>query len=66
MVVRSGFINKDEHHGSVVPPIHLSSIYNFLGYNQARGHDYYRRNIYFIPRNFLRKLVLNENMELNQ
>ncbi|MEI4220480.1 MAG: hypothetical protein V9819_02510 [Candidatus Dasytiphilus stammeri] len=49
MVVRS-CLNKDEQHG-VVPAIHISIIYNLRGYNQARGHDYYRRSN--PPRDFL-------------
>lgn len=40
--VRSG-LNNDEQYGCVVPPIHLSSTYNFAGFNQPREHDYSRR-----------------------
>lgn len=42
IAVRSG-LNDDEQYGSVVPPIHLSSTYNFTGFNQPRAHDYSRR-----------------------
>lgn len=41
-VVRSG-LNNDEQYGCVVPPIHLSSTYNFQDFNQPRAHDYSRR-----------------------
>ena len=30
-------------YGCVVPPIHLSSTYNFTGFNEPRAHDYSRR-----------------------
>lgn len=40
--VRSG-LNNDEQYGCVVPPIHLSSTYNFQDFNQPRAHDYSRR-----------------------
>ncbi|WWP01441.1 MAG: cystathionine gamma-synthase [Candidatus Dasytiphilus stammeri] len=43
IAARSG-LNNDQQYGSVVPPIHLSSIYNFNGYNQPRTHDYSRRS----------------------
>ncbi|MDI6958336.1 cystathionine gamma-synthase, partial [Pantoea sp. Pa-EAmG] len=33
----------DEQYGCVVPPIHLSSTYNFLDFNEPRAHDYSRR-----------------------
>ncbi|WP_127957188.1 cystathionine gamma-synthase [Serratia microhaemolytica] len=42
IAVRSG-LNNDEQFGCVVPPIHLSSTYNFKGFNQPRTHDYSRR-----------------------
>ncbi|WJV53741.1 cystathionine gamma-synthase [Pectobacteriaceae bacterium CE90] len=42
ITVRSG-LNNDEQFGCVVPPIHLSSTYNFTGFNQPRAHDYSRR-----------------------
>ncbi|WEF11912.1 cystathionine gamma-synthase [Pectobacterium actinidiae] len=42
IAVRSG-LNDDEQYGCVVPPIHLSSTYNFTGFNQPRVHDYSRR-----------------------
>ncbi|MCG8709480.1 cystathionine gamma-synthase [Brenneria sp. 4F2] len=42
IAVRSG-LNNDEQYGCVVPPIHLSSTYNFTGFNQPRSHDYSRR-----------------------
>ncbi|MCV9879893.1 cystathionine gamma-synthase [Brenneria izbisi] len=42
IAVRSG-LNNDEQYGCVVPPIHLSSTYNFIGFNQPRVHDYSRR-----------------------
>ncbi|URJ29823.1 cystathionine gamma-synthase [Blochmannia endosymbiont of Camponotus sp.] len=40
--VRSG-LNIDEQHGCVVPPITLSTTYNFFGLNQPRLYDYSRR-----------------------
>ncbi|CAK9887000.1 MAG: Cystathionine gamma-synthase [Candidatus Erwinia impunctatus] len=40
--VRSG-LNDDEQYGCVVPPISLSSTYNFIDFNQPRAHDYSRR-----------------------
>ncbi|TKI03434.1 cystathionine gamma-synthase [Martelella alba] len=40
--VRSG-LNNDEQFGCVVPPITLSSTYNFIDFNQPRAHDYSRR-----------------------
>ncbi len=42
IAVRSG-LNNDEQYGCVVPPIHLSSTYNFTDFNQPREHDYSRR-----------------------
>lgn len=42
IVVRSG-LNNDEQFGCVVPPITLSSTYNFIDFNQPRAHDYSRR-----------------------
>lgn len=39
IAVRMG-LNNDKQHGCVVPPIHLSSTYNFIGFNQPRAHDY--------------------------
>ncbi|URJ23901.1 cystathionine gamma-synthase [Blochmannia endosymbiont of Camponotus sp.] len=40
--VRSG-LNSDAQHGCVVPPITLSTTYNFFGLNQPRPYDYSRR-----------------------
>ncbi|WP_446470072.1 cystathionine gamma-synthase [Xenorhabdus stockiae] len=40
--VQSG-INVDEQYGCVVPPVYLSSTYNFTGFNEPRAHDYSRR-----------------------
>lgn len=42
IAVRSG-LNDDEQYGCVVPQIHLSSTYNFTGFNQPRAHGYSRR-----------------------
>ncbi|WP_338883756.1 cystathionine gamma-synthase [Xenorhabdus sp. TH1] len=42
IAVHSGS-NVDEQYGCVVPPIYLSSTYNFTGFNQPRAHDYSRR-----------------------
>ena len=39
--VRAG-IETDEAHGSVVPPIYLSTNYSFLGVGTKRGYDYSR------------------------
>lgn len=39
--VRSGLCT-DLHHGSVVPPIHLSSNFTFAGFGQPRTYDYTR------------------------
>ncbi len=36
-------LNDDEQYGCVVPPIHLSTTYNFLDFNEPRAHDYSRR-----------------------
>lgn len=40
--IRSG-LNSDTQFGCVVPPIHLSSTYNFTDFNEPRTHDYSRR-----------------------
>ncbi|WWO95697.1 MAG: hypothetical protein V6013_01960 [Candidatus Dasytiphilus stammeri] len=53
MVVRSCLNKDEEQHGSLFPDIHISIIYNLRGYNQARGHDYYRRGN--TPRDFIPK-----------
>lgn len=42
IAVRSG-LNDDEQYGCVVPPIHLSTTYNFTDFNQPRPHDYSRK-----------------------
>ena len=42
IAVRSG-LNNDEQYGCVVPPIHLSTTYNFTDFNSPREHDYSRR-----------------------
>ncbi|MCR3755919.1 MAG: O-succinylhomoserine(thiol)-lyase/O- succinylhomoserine lyase [Sodalis sp. Psp] len=42
IVVHSG-LNNDEQFGCVVPPITLSSTYNFTDFNQPRAYDYSRR-----------------------
>ena len=42
IAVRSG-LNDDEQYGCVVPPIHLSTTYNFTDFNEPRAHDYSRR-----------------------
>ncbi|HEX3913543.1 MAG TPA: cystathionine gamma-synthase [Steroidobacteraceae bacterium] len=39
--VRAG-LESDAHHGSVVPPIYLSSNFAFQGYRQPRQYDYTR------------------------
>jgi cystathionine gamma-synthase len=39
--VRAG-ICSDQHHGAVVPPIHLSSTFSFDGFNRKRDFDYTR------------------------
>ena len=41
LAVRAG-INSDEHHGAVVPAIHLSSTYALKGFNNKRKFDYSR------------------------
>jgi cystathionine gamma-synthase len=41
MAVRAG-INSDEHHGAVVPALHLSSTYSLKGFNEKRQFDYSR------------------------
>ncbi|MXP66992.1 cystathionine gamma-synthase [Pantoea sp. Nvir] len=43
IAVHSG-LNDDEQYGCVVPPIYLSSTYNFLDFKQPRMHDYSRRS----------------------
>lgn len=43
LVVRGG-LNVDQQHGCVVPPIYLSTTYNFLDFNQPRLYDYTRRS----------------------
>lgn len=42
ITIHSG-LNEDSQFGCVVPPIYLSSTYNFTEYNQPREHDYSRR-----------------------
>jgi cystathionine gamma-synthase len=42
IAVRSG-LNNDQQFGCVVPPINLSSTYNFADFKQPRVHDYSRR-----------------------
>ncbi len=39
--VRAGLAT-DQHHGAVVPPIHLSSTFTFAGFDQPRTYDYTR------------------------
>ena len=41
IAVRAG-INSDEHHGAVIPAIHLSSTYALKGFNEKRQYDYSR------------------------
>ncbi|MEQ5319394.1 cystathionine gamma-synthase [Providencia vermicola] len=36
-------LNEDQQFGCVVPPIYLSSTYNFTDFNEPRVHDYSRR-----------------------
>ncbi|HGN1707772.1 TPA: cystathionine gamma-synthase [Providencia rettgeri] len=36
-------LNEDPQFGCVVPPIYLSSTYNFTDFNEPRAHDYSRR-----------------------
>ncbi|MBK4764882.1 MAG: cystathionine gamma-synthase [Pantoea sp. Brub] len=43
IAVHSG-LNDDKQYGSVIPPIHLSSNYNFNDFKQPRIHDYSRRS----------------------
>jgi len=42
--VRAG-LESDAQHGSVVPPIYLSTNFAFKGYRQPRQYDYTRRAI---------------------
>ena len=35
-------LETDEHHGAVVPPIHLTSTFAFAGFGQKRKYDYSR------------------------
>ena len=51
-------LNEDKQYGCVVPPIYLSSTYNFLAFNQPREHDYSRRG------NPSREMVQNALAEL--
>jgi len=39
--VRAG-IATDQHHGAVVPPLHLSSTFTFEGFGKKRSYDYTR------------------------
>ena len=41
IAVRAG-INTDDHHGAVIPAIHLSSTYSLKGFNDKRQFDYSR------------------------
>lgn len=41
IAVRAG-INSDQHHGAVVPALHLSSTYSLKGFNEKRQFDYSR------------------------
>ena len=41
IAVRAG-INSDQHHGAVIPAIHLSSTYALKGFNEKRQYDYSR------------------------
>lgn len=41
IAVQAG-INSDEHHGAVVPAMHLSSTYSLKGFNEKRQYDYSR------------------------
>lgn len=59
IVVRSG-LNNNEQFGCVVPPIILSSTYNFTDFNQPRAHDYSRRS------NPTRDIVQQTLMELEE
>ncbi|MBP6115143.1 MAG: cystathionine gamma-synthase [Neisseriaceae bacterium] len=42
LAIRSG-LNDDDQYGAVVPPLHLSSTYNFKAFKEPRTHDYARR-----------------------
>lgn len=42
LAIRSG-LNDDQQYGAVVPPLHLSSTYNFKAFKEPRAHDYARR-----------------------
>lgn len=57
--VRAG-INKDQHHGAVVAPIHLSSTYALKGFNEKRQFDYSRTG------NPTRTTLCNAMAELEQ
>ncbi|QJC27989.1 cystathionine gamma-synthase [Enterobacteriaceae endosymbiont of Plateumaris braccata] len=37
-------LNTDKQYGSVIPPIYLSTTYNFDGFNNPRKHDYSRKS----------------------
>jgi len=39
--VRAG-VESDEHHGAVIPPLHLSSNFTFAGFAEPRRYDYTR------------------------
>ena len=39
--VRAG-LESDQHHGAVVPPLHLSSTYSFASFGHKRAYDYSR------------------------
>ncbi len=52
-------LNEDKQYGCVVPPIYLSSTYNFLAFNQPREHDYSRRG-----QSLARDMVQNALAEL--
>ncbi len=41
LAVRAG-INSDEHHGAVIPAMHLSTTYALKGFNEKRQFDYSR------------------------
>ncbi|QBY04667.1 cystathionine gamma-synthase [Thalassotalea sp. HSM 43] len=41
IAVQAG-INSDQHHGAVVPAMHLSSTYSLKGFNEKRQYDYSR------------------------
>lgn len=42
LAIRSG-LNDDVQYGAVVPPLHLSTTYNFKNFKEPRTHDYARR-----------------------